>query len=562
MESVFTKSSDWLNRQLTDPSSALQKGLARSLLLTFFIVLLLLPVILVSFLLMFPVGIAYRFGRWVTSLCRRLFGGKRARKTVGALLVVLAQIPFAFAILVAGLVFLHFLTHALHRGSYLDFYPQYEIIASRIVFGFAALFLAMLALARFGDGSDPKDIDLEEAQREHEDHARYSSTNERLHPLFRNPQHLRFKRRLTWLANPAGMLFMLNFMLCNILLLSSLILFEGYQLWGDRLFLEVPPGAKVFFWLKHSIQLLLRILPLNVFELFGLSLSPARPTPPLGTGITLVINLAATWLVLVFFYSIVKRMLPTSGKPAATAENGAAGPQKIPDWIDGKMLVDSGAYSLENDRFDEAIARFTKAIELDPMDPACYCARGKAYFLAGRFKHAVLDYNAAIGIDKDDAEALYGRGISHHRGGNPDEAVFDLARVIQQQPDAWKAYYEAGKVALEIEDYEMAVDCFLVAIDNDIDLRSSFPWLAVAYVANGQNDEAIDWLNTITEDAPPDLLNWFLVARAYLGMGDFNLAIASLRRSGKQDAAIVRWVTEDPAFSGWAAEILERMQDE
>jgi tetratricopeptide (TPR) repeat protein len=53
--------------------------------------------------------------------------------------------------------------------------------------------------------------------------------------------------------------------------------------------------------------------------------------------------------------------------------------------------------------YDNAIADYTRAIEIDPNDAWAYCNRGGAYDEKGDYDKAIADYTQAIEIDPKDA---------------------------------------------------------------------------------------------------------------------------------------------------------------
>ena len=54
-----------------------------------------------------------------------------------------------------------------------------------------------------------------------------------------------------------------------------------------------------------------------------------------------------------------------------------------------------------NNQYDQAIADFSKAIELDPMDSAAYFNRGNAHDGLGENEKATADFARAEELDVD-----------------------------------------------------------------------------------------------------------------------------------------------------------------
>ena len=76
----------------------------------------------------------------------------------------------------------------------------------------------------------------------------------------------------------------------------------------------------------------------------------------------------------------------------------------------GCHLFLSNDQTNKNDHLDQAIADFTKAIEIGPKDADVYNNRGIAYAAKGLYDQAIADYTKAIEIDPEYAEAYYNFG--------------------------------------------------------------------------------------------------------------------------------------------------------
>ena len=59
---------------------------------------------------------------------------------------------------------------------------------------------------------------------------------------------------------------------------------------------------------------------------------------------------------------------------------------------------------------NEALARYNRAIELDPGDALANAARGLVYRTMQRYDEALADFNRAIELDPGDARAIAERG--------------------------------------------------------------------------------------------------------------------------------------------------------
>jgi tetratricopeptide (TPR) repeat protein len=85
---------------------------------------------------------------------------------------------------------------------------------------------------------------------------------------------------------------------------------------------------------------------------------------------------------------------------------------------------------------EDAIADYTKAIELDPQHTRAYNNRGNAYISLGETESALRDYDTALELDPDLALTYFNRGLLHYQLGNPEQAIVDLEMYLELVPDA------------------------------------------------------------------------------------------------------------------------------
>jgi tetratricopeptide (TPR) repeat protein len=76
-------------------------------------------------------------------------------------------------------------------------------------------------------------------------------------------------------------------------------------------------------------------------------------------------------------------------------------------------------------KYDEALADYTKAIELDPTDGELYLIRGVAYSLKGFQDEAIRDYSIAIAIDPGNSDAYFNRAQAYEAKNMNDKALED-----------------------------------------------------------------------------------------------------------------------------------------
>ena len=91
----------------------------------------------------------------------------------------------------------------------------------------------------------------------------------------------------------------------------------------------------------------------------------------------------------------------------------ASAQQQQDEPKDAKFYVDRGIAYGEKGEYDQAIADFNRALEVDPKSASAYYNRGIGYWRKGQRDLAISDYTKALGINPKDADAYYYRGIAY-----------------------------------------------------------------------------------------------------------------------------------------------------
>ena len=98
----------------------------------------------------------------------------------------------------------------------------------------------------------------------------------------------------------------------------------------------------------------------------------------------------------------------------------------------------------EKEQWDEAIAEYNKALEINPKFAMAYNDRGIAYRWKGQYDQAISDHNKALEINSRYAEAYNSRGVAYYTKGQHDKAISDYNKAIEINPRYAYAYNNRG----------------------------------------------------------------------------------------------------------------------
>jgi len=79
---------------------------------------------------------------------------------------------------------------------------------------------------------------------------------------------------------------------------------------------------------------------------------------------------------------------------------------------------------------------------LNPEYAEAYYNRGVAYGESGKVEEAIADYTKAVELNPESAEAYYNRGIAYGKSGKVEEAIADYTKAIELNPEL-KKFFDA-----------------------------------------------------------------------------------------------------------------------
>lgn len=100
------------------------------------------------------------------------------------------------------------------------------------------------------------------------------------------------------------------------------------------------------------------------------------------------------------------------------------------------LKIEASAHRLATEgHHQEAIAEYTRAIQLAPDMPLLYHERGVSYTWTGDLAAAVADFDSALGLSPQRPSTLYERGAAYYRLGDFPKAEEDLQAAVDLTSD-------------------------------------------------------------------------------------------------------------------------------
>ena len=213
----------------------------------------------------------------------------------------------------------------------------------------------------------------------------------------------------------------------------------------------------------------------------------------------------------------------------------------------------SGAYLIQDENPEDALADYTEAIRLKPDYAEAYNNRGAVKYALGRHDDALADYAEAIRLKPDHANPYYNLGIVKAKLGRYEDALADYAEAIRLKPDHAGAFYNRGVAKAKLGRYEDALVDFAEAIRLKPDYAEAYTNRGVAKAQLGRYEDALaDYAEAIR--LKPDL------AEAYVNRGNAKNALG-LKDEARKDFETTLELARNANNAGVVAQAEQSLRD-
>ncbi len=132
----------------------------------------------------------------------------------------------------------------------------------------------------------------------------------------------------------------------------------------------------------------------------------------------------------------------------------------------GEAVADGQTeYGLAN--FEQALAYFSQALDLDPGNTGALFERGRTFISLGRFEDAVAEYDALIAVETDNPTAFFNRALAYENLDNFAAAVADYTSSIALDPANLDAYSRRARGHAKLMEYEAAVADYTAILEQE-----------------------------------------------------------------------------------------------
>ncbi len=129
------------------------------------------------------------------------------------------------------------------------------------------------------------------------------------------------------------------------------------------------------------------------------------------------------------------------------------------------LFFELGNILLADRQYEEAIASYDKAVEIQPNLDAAWNNRGFALDELGRNEEAIASYDKAVEIKPNKDEAWYNRGNALKNLGRYEEAIASYDKAVEIKPNKDAAWNNRGIALSELGRNEEAIASYNKAVE-------------------------------------------------------------------------------------------------
>jgi len=182
------------------------------------------------------------------------------------------------------------------------------------------------------------------------------------------------------------------------------------------------------------------------------------------------------------------------------------------------------------EKYEQAIKHYRRAIELKLDYPEVYSNLGNALSSVGKSDEAIEYYQKALQINPNYANAHYNLGILFKSQGKLDEAIRHYRLTIDIKPDHIKAYNNLGNILRSQGKLSEAISCYQRALRIKPDFSEALNNIGAALELQGKPNEAVSYYQRTIQANPYSVDAHYNLANALWSQGRFDDAVGQYRQ--------------------------------
>ncbi len=201
-----------------------------------------------------------------------------------------------------------------------------------------------------------------------------------------------------------------------------------------------------------------------------------------------------------------------------------------------QQFIQEGDKYFEHQKYEEAIVRYNKAIQMNPESAIAYNNIAAALTFLDKPEEAITYCEKALLVDPHMEMAYSNMGLALNILERYEEALIKFDKAIEIDSGSDFAYYNKGDSLLNLDRYEEALECFNKAIAINPDYSNAYLGKAVCFYYIGDYSEGILACNKAIELNSSYKEAYLWKAKSLILPNDYDNAISAVNSAIDLDA--------------------------
>ena len=193
-------------------------------------------------------------------------------------------------------------------------------------------------------------------------------------------------------------------------------------------------------------------------------------------------------------------------------------------------LIEQARAALRGHHYEETVALYHRAMELDPRDASVHVELGQLYEFMNQPVEAIVAFRGALDADPQNETAELGLSDAYRQVFNRSEARRVLEGAARRHPQSAGPLVRLGEMDIESQGYDDALKRLRQALRLSPSDATARIDLATVYQARGQTDQALRELNLAIKQSPRAAAAFYLRASIYADRNDDAHALEDARK--------------------------------
>lgn len=180
--------------------------------------------------------------------------------------------------------------------------------------------------------------------------------------------------------------------------------------------------------------------------------------------------------------------------------------------------------------FSEALEAITQAQQMRPDEIEYIQIKGDILGESGDVDGAIAEWSRYIEKSPDFFYGYYRRGFFKDNADRTDDALEDYNMAVMLNPNYAYAHLGQADMLMRKGETKKAIAAYKIVTELDT-VPDNSSCAMYAFLALGEKDKAIDFMNRVIEQDSTDCGNYYDGACFYSRLGDLDKALSNLRRS-------------------------------